>query len=95
MSSLVMVTKHDYLSLGRATLREGVAGSFWAGRDGLAAGSSLASAVSSGEQVFCQPPPRLGAACLKDADGDSRFDRAYTMNAFGMLVNGRDIPPAA
>lgn len=72
-----------------------MAGSFWTGRDGLAAGTRLVSAVSSGEQVFCQPPARLGAPCLKDTDGDGRFDHAYTMNAYGFIVNGADVPPAA
>ncbi len=90
----VMVSKYDYLAQGGATLRDGVAASFWMGREGLAAGTQLVSALSSGEEVYCQPPARMGAPCLKDADGNGSFDRAYTMNAYGFLVNGVDIPPS-
>ncbi|MFN7550297.1 MAG: hypothetical protein ACK59M_17850 [Pseudomonadota bacterium] len=90
----VMVSKYDYLSQGGATLRSAVESSFWTGRSGLTAGSQLVSAISSGEEVYCQPPARLGAPCLKDENNDGRFDRAYTMNAYGFLVNGVDIPPA-
>jgi len=91
----VMVTKYDYLSLATATLRDPVEGSFWAGRNPLTVGSVLTPAISSGQEVYCQPPARLGAPCLKDTDKDGRFDYGYTMNAYGMLVNGRSIPPAA
>jgi hypothetical protein len=91
----VMITKYDYLAQGGAILREPVSGSFWMGRAGLAAGTKLIAAVSSDEQVFCQPPARLGAPCLKDTDADGSFDHAYTMNAYGFLVNGVDIPPAS
>ena len=91
----VMVTKYDYLALATATLYEPVEGSFWAGRNPLTVGSVLNPAISSGQEVYCQPPARLGAPCLKDTNKDGRFDYAYTMNAYGLLVNGRDIPPAA
>lgn len=91
----VMVTKYDYLSLATATLREPVGGSAWKGRNALTAGSVLVPAVSSGQTVYCQPPSRLGAPCLKDTNNDGRFDYASTMNAYGMLVNGGEIPPAS
>lgn len=87
----VMVSEYDYLSQIYATVLEEVPGGFWAGRQSIAAGSSLQSAVSDGEQVFCHPPRREGAPCLKDTKGDGYFDRAFTMNAFGMIVNGRSI----
>lgn len=90
----VMVAKYDYLSLGIATMRESVEGSFWTGRQGLGAGSQLSPAVSAGADVFCQPPPRLGAPCLKDTNNDNVFDIAYTMNAYGFLVNETKIPGA-
>jgi len=90
----VMASKYDYLAQGGATLRDGVAASFWMGREGLTAGTQLVSAVSSGEEVYCQPPARMGAPCLKDTDSNGTFDRAYTMNAYGFLVNGVDIPPS-
>lgn len=89
----VMVTQYDYLSQTRATVLNDLPGSFWAGRHGLSSGDSLVSAISEGEQVYCQPPLREGAPCLKDTTGDSSFDRAYSMNAFGMVVNAVDINP--
>lgn len=91
----VMVSKFDYLAQGGATLRDGVEASFWMGRGGLTAGIQLVSAVSSGEEVYCQAPARMGAPCLKDADGNGTFDHAYTMNAYGFLVNGVEIPQSA
>lgn len=91
----VMVEKYEYLAQKGATLMNAVAGSFWRRRDGLSVGTALVSAVSSGEEVFCQSPPRLGAPCLKDTDGDGRFDRAFTMNAYGFLIYEVNIPPAA
>lgn len=36
----------------------------------------------------------MGAPCLKDTNRDGAFDHAYTMNAYGYLVNGVDIQPA-
>ncbi len=87
----VMVTEYDYLSQIRATALDDVPGGFWAGRQSISAGDSLVSAISGGKQVYCQPPRRDGAPCLKDTTGDGYFDRGYTMNAFGMIVNGRKI----
>lgn len=87
----VMVAEYDYLSQIRATVLDDVSGSFWAHRRSISSGDSLVSAISSGEQVYCQAPPREGAPCLKDSNGDNHFDRAYSMNAFGMLINGRSI----
>ena len=91
----VMISKYDYLSQSGATLRDQVSGSFWMSRSGLTAGAKLVGAVSSGELVYCQPPARLGAPCLKDTNSDGRFDYAYTMNAYGFLVNGVEIEPAS
>lgn len=90
----VMVSSFDYLSNVTATMRAEVPGSFWAGRNGIMAGASLVSATSKGVQVFCQPPGNLGQPCVQDTNGDGSFDRASTFNAYGVLVNGRDIPPA-
>jgi hypothetical protein len=87
----VMVTEYDYLSQVRATVLDDVSGSFWTNRRSISSGDALVSAISSGEQVYCQAPRRDGAPCLKDTNGDGHFDRAYTMNAFGMVVNGRNI----
>ncbi len=91
----VMISKYDYLSQSGATLKESVSSSFWMGRDGLAAGTKLIGAISSGTQVYCQPPARLGAPCLKDVDEDGNFDHAYTMNTYGYLVNGVEIQPVS
>jgi hypothetical protein len=90
-----MVSHYDYLANVIATLRGPIGGSFWAGREGLAAGTQLVAAVSEGREVFCHPPRRMGAPCVADTNGDGRFDQASTMNAYGMLVNRRDIEPAA
>lgn len=87
----VMVSEYDYLSQNYATVLEEVPGGFWAGRQSIAAGSSLHSAISDGEQVFCHPPRREGAPCLKDTNGDGYFNRVFTMNVFSMIVNGRNI----
>lgn len=86
----VMVTEYDYLAIGGATLRDEVSGSFWMGRGRLDAGTVLMPAVSSGQDVYCR-----AQQCLRDTDGDGRFDQASTMNAFGLLVNRSDISPAA
>lgn len=91
----VMIAKYDYLAVGTATLLQEIPGGFWSGRKGLSAGAKLLPAISSGQQVFCDQTPREGAPCVRDTDGDARFDRAYTMNGFGVLVNGVDIPPAS
>jgi hypothetical protein len=91
----VMVSKYDYLAQSGATLRDSVSGSFWMGRNELAAGTKLVGAISSGETVYCHPPARLGAPCLKDTNSDGAFDHASTMNAYGYLVNEVVIPPAS
>lgn len=89
----VMVSEYDYLSQDRAILRDSLSGSFWTGRTAAVAGSSLVAAISSGVKVYCLPPGGLGSPCVKDTDGDGFFDKASTMNAYGMLVNETNIDP--
>lgn len=91
----VMVSAYDYLADISAITRGPVESSFWAGRQGVAAGTKLVSAISKGRQVFCVPPGSMGQPCLADTNGDGAFDQASTFNAYGMLVSERDIPPVA
>jgi hypothetical protein len=91
----VMVTAYDYLADVSAITRVPVEGSYWAGRQGVAVGTKLYSAISNGRQVFCVPPGTIGQPCLADTDDDGAFDQASTFNAYGMLVNERDVPPVA
>lgn len=90
----VIASRYDYLAEMTAVLRVDVPGSFWAGRNGLVAGDSLVSAVSAGAQVFCAVPIQVSTPCLRDVDADGRFDHAAVFNAYGLLVNDREIPPA-
>jgi hypothetical protein len=89
----VMVGEHDYLSQDRAILRGSLNGSFWMGRNAAVAGNSLVAVMSSGQKVYCMPPGGLGSPCVKDTHGDGFFDKAFTMNAYGMLVNESNIDP--
>lgn len=83
----VMVSEYDYMSQDRATLRGSVSGSLWTGRQGVGNGANLIGAMSSGEKIYCVPPGIQGMPCFKDSNSDGNFDTAYTMNAFGMVVN--------
>ena len=89
----VMVGEHDYLSQDRAILRGSLNGSFWMGRNAAVAGNSLVAVMSSGQKVYCMPPGGLGSPCVKDTHSDGFFDKAFTMNAYGMLVNESNIDP--
>lgn len=89
----VMVSEYDYLAQDRAILRDSISGSFWSGRNAAVAGSSLVAAISSGAKIYCMPPGGYGSPCVKDSDGDGYFDKASTMNAYGMLVNESSIGP--
>lgn len=89
----VMVSEYDYLAQDRAVLRDSISGSFWSGRNAAVAGSSLVAAMSKGEKIYCQPPVAMGSPCVKDSDADGFFDKASTMNAYGMLVNESNIAP--
>ncbi len=88
-----MVTEYDYLSQDRAILRETIGGSLWMGRNAAVAGSSLIAVMSSGQKTYCLPPGGYGSPCVKDTNGDNFFDKASTMNAYGMLVNETNIDP--
>lgn len=83
----VMASEYDYMSQDRATLRGNVSGSFWTGRQGVGNGANLIGAMSSGEKIYCVPPGIQGMPCFKDSNNDGKFDTAYTMNAFGMVVS--------
>lgn len=89
----VMVSEYDYLSQDTAVLRGNVDGNLWLGRQGVSNGANLIGAIAGGEKIYCVPPGGYGMPCLKDTNSDGSFDRAYTMNAFGMVVNGIDISP--
>lgn len=89
----VMVSEYDYLAQDRAILRDSISGSFWKSRNSAVAGSSLVAAISQGMKIFCQPPGGVGTPCLKDTDEDGFFDKASTMNVYGMLVNETNIDP--
>lgn len=89
----VMLSEYDYLAQDRAVLRDSISGSFWSGRNAAVAGSSLVAAMSQGVKIYCQPPGGMGSPCVKDTNGDGFFDKASTMNAYGMLVNESNIDP--
>jgi|SRR5690554_3075236 len=89
----VMVSEYDYVSQDRAVLRGNVSGSFWVGRQGVGNGANLVGAMAGGVKVYCVPPGMQGMPCLKDSSGDGRFDTAYVMNAFGMVVSPSKIDP--
>ncbi len=89
----IMVSEYDYLAQDRAILRESISGSFWSGRNAVVAGSSLIAAISEGQKIYCMPPGGVGAPCVKDTNGDGFFDRASTMNVYGMLVSETNISP--
>lgn len=84
----VMVSEYNYLSEVEAVLIDEAPNGFWEGRKAIPAGSSLKSAVLDGEQVFCQFPVRNGTACLRDTKDNGYFDRAYALNAFGLVKSG-------
>lgn len=90
----VMMSEYDYLSQARATAVEEISGSWWTGRQGIQVGDTLILAISNGEEIYCKSLV-YGAPCVKDTDGDGRFDRAYTVNTVGMIVSGDNIEPAA
>jgi hypothetical protein len=89
----VMLSEYDYLAQDRAVLRDSLSGSFWSGRNAAVAGSSLVAAMSQGVKVYCLPPGGMGSPCVKDTNGDGLFDKASTMNAYGILVNESNIEP--
>lgn len=88
-----MVSEYNYLSQDRAILKGSIGGSFWGARNAALAGSSLVAAMSSGQKVYCMPPGGEGSPCVKDTNHDGFFDKAFTMNFYGMLVNESNIDP--
>ena len=88
----VMASQWHFLTRGTATLLAPAQGSFWIGRRGAAAGTQLLMATASGRTLFCQSRS-IAAPCLHDSDDDQQFDRAYTINAYGFAVSGRNIDP--
>lgn len=89
----VIATRYDFAARSTAVVLESVDSSFWAGRQGVATGTALELAMASGEVVYCKVGRGYSSPCLKDTDADNHFDRAGTINLYGMLVNDRRIDP--
>lgn len=89
----VMVSGYDFMSQSLAILRADVPKGFWAGRKGMAAGSTLRMAVSRGQEVYCEQTIGTGSPCFEDTDRDGAFDRVSSFNMYGLLVNATRIDP--
>jgi hypothetical protein len=89
----VMVTEYDYLAQEQAKILQASSGSFWRGRQPLPAGTSLRKMQYEGQSFWCPMVTGEGSACLMDTDDDLSFDRAYTLNIYGMPMQGNSINP--